>query len=123
MKENKQLRSSWKGVLAVMGGGTLSGLLFHHFGRFDLARPTLLSILAIVFAIVVKWELRRRVWFWAAIVAIATLHISLILYVPWTTRWIPALVITPILAADLAIIIAIIGLLEKQFENASPRES
>ncbi len=123
MKESKQLRLSWKGVLAVIGGTILIAWQFDNFGRFDLARPTLFSIAAIVLAIVMKWGLRRRVWFWAAMVAIAALHIPLIVCVPWTTRWIPALVMAPILAADLAVIITIIKLLEKQFKKATPRES
>jgi hypothetical protein len=50
--------------------GTVAGGLG---GCVDLARPTLFSLMVIVFAIVMKWELRRRVWFWAAMGAIAAL--------------------------------------------------
>ena len=78
--------------------------------------------MVIVFAIVVKWRLRGRVWFWAAVVVIVILHILLILSVPWTTKWIPALAITPILVADLAVIIAIIKLLEKLFEKTTTKD-
>lgn len=38
--------------------------LFDYFGRFDLARPTLVSMAVLGFAIAVKWKLRGRVWFW-----------------------------------------------------------
>lgn len=123
MKTNKQLRLSWKGVFAVMGGTLLIGLLFVYFGRFDLAPPTLFSILVIAVAIKMKWVLRKRVWFWAAMVAITALHIFLIVCVSWTTRWIPALVITPILVADLVVILAIIIFLEKLFEKAHPSDA
>ncbi len=99
------------------------GLLFVHFGRFDLARPTLFFLVVMVFAIATKWGLRRRVWFWAAMLAIATLHIPLILCVTWTTRWIPALVMTPIAAADVAGILVIIKLLEKLFEKATTKNT
>ncbi len=123
LEKNKRLRLSWKGGLAIFAGTILIALLFVYFGRFDLAAPTLFSILVIVVAIKMKWELRKRVWFWAAMVAITALHISLIVCVPWTTRWIPALLITPILVADLAVILAIIIFLEKQFEKAPQRDA
>ena len=32
---------------------------------------------------------------------LATLHLPLILFVPWTTKWIPAVVIAPFGIADL----------------------
>ena len=98
------------------------GLLFVRFGRFELARPTLFSIVVIVFAMTMKWELRRCMWFWAVMLTIAALHLPLILCVPWTTRWIPALVMTPIAAADVVGIVALITLLEKQFGKATTRE-
>jgi hypothetical protein len=39
-------------------------------------------------------------WFWATIADFITLHILLILFVPWTDTWIPALVVIPIGIAD-----------------------
>ena len=62
-------------------------------------------------------------WFWAAIATIAALHIPLILYLPWTTSWIPALVATPICAADLVIILAVIRLLEKHLDKSIARDA
>ncbi len=123
LKEIKQLRLSWKGVLGVIAGTILIGLLFLRFGRFDLARPAILSLGMIVFAIRVKWELKRRVWFWITMTVIVALHIPLILFVPWTTRWIPALVVTPICFADFVVILAIIKLLEKRLEKPTSRDA
>lgn len=119
--EGDQLRLSWKSGLAVFGGTILIGLVFLYFGRYELARPTLFSIAAIGIAVAVKWKLKRYPWFWAAIVTIALVHIPLILYVPWTTGWIPALVMTPFLIADVALILAVLKLLEKQFEKTTTR--
>lgn len=123
LEKNKRLKLSWKGVLALMGGALPIALLFVYFGRFDLAAPTLFSILVIAVAIKMKWELRKRLWFWAVMVGITALHVSLIVCVLWTTRWIPAFVITPILVVDLVGILAIIILLEKLFEKATPRNA
>jgi len=99
------------------------GLLFVRFGRFELARPTLFSIVVIVFAIAMKWELRGCMWFWAAMLVVAALHVPLILCVPWTTRWIPALVMTPIAIADVAAIVALIALLQRLLGPVSPRST
>jgi hypothetical protein len=120
--EDKQLRPSWKGILAVIGGTVLIGLLFLNFGRLELARPAVLSLIVIIYAFARKWELRRHVWFWITMTVIAALHIPLILCVPWTTKWVPVFVIIPFGFADLALILAIIKLLEKQFEKRTLRD-
>ena len=75
-------------------------LLFDHFGKLALARPTLFSVATIAITVAMRWKLRRRVWFWMTIVAFAALHVALILSVPWTDTWIPALAIAPVLIAD-----------------------
>jgi hypothetical protein len=80
-------------------------------------------MVVVVFAMALKWELRRRVWFWAVILTVVAMHLLLILSVPWTTRWISALVMTPIAAADVAGIVALITILEKPFGKATPREN
>jgi hypothetical protein len=115
--ENGHVRLTWKGILAVMGGTLPIALLFVYFGRFDLARPTLLSLIVMVVALAMKWELRGRAWFWVTMAIIAILHVLLIVAFPWTTRWIPAIVATPILAVDLAAILVIVKLLEKLFKK------
>jgi hypothetical protein len=60
------------------------------------------------------------VWFWITMAVIVALHIPLILFVPWTTKWIPAILITPICLGDLAVMIAIIKLVEKLVGSTSP---
>src|ERR1700723_694072 len=68
----------------------------------------------------VRWELKSRPWFWSTIVVLLTLHIPLILYVPWTSRWIPAAGILPIGVLDCAIILGSIALVEKMMKQAPP---
>ena len=99
--EDKQMRLPWWGVLCVIFGTILLALSFVYSGRFDLARPSLISVAMVALAIVMRWKLRRHVWFWITMVILAALHLPLILLVPWTTKWIPALVIIPIGFADL----------------------
>ena len=91
--------------------------LFDHFGRLDLARPTLAWVGIIAIAIVMRWQLRRHVWFWIAMTLIAALHVPFILFVPWTTQWVPAIVIIPIGMADLGVILAILSVVGKFMED------
>jgi hypothetical protein len=105
----KKIRLPRWGVLCVIAGGASSYWLFDHFGRLDLGLPTLNSIGVLGFAIAVKWELRRSTWFWIMMSIIAALHVPLILFVPWTTKWVPALAIAAIDSADLVVILAILS--------------
>jgi len=77
----------------------------------------------IAFAIAVRWELRRRVWFWITMIVITAIHVPLILFVPWTTKWVPAIVITPVIAVDLYAMLAILSFVEKFAERPKPSES
>jgi hypothetical protein len=115
MAEDKQLTLSWKGGLGVFLGSILVGLLFYHFGILALARPIGYSLIVIVAAISMRWQLRRHVWFWITVTVIAALHVPLILFIPWTTRWIPAILFVPICAGDLAVMLGVIKLVEKLF--------
>ena len=89
-KVAKKMRLPWWGVLLGIIGSTLSAWLFEHFGRLDIALPTLISIGTLGFAVAIKWKLKRRVWFWITIIIIVALHVPLILFVPWTIKWVPA---------------------------------
>ena len=108
-KAAKKMRLPWWGVLCGIIGSTLSAWLFDHFGRLDLALPTLIIIGTLGFAVVIKWKLRRRVWFWITMTAIMALHVPLILLVPWTTKWVPAPVLVPFCVADLIVMLAILS--------------
>ena len=103
-------------------GSTLAAWLFDHFGRLNLALPALCIIGMLGFAIAVKWKLRRHVWFWITMAVIAALHVPLILFVPWTTKWIPALVIIPIATVDLYVMLAIVSSVQKFMERPKTSE-
>lgn len=45
--------------------------------------------------------------------ALAALHIPLVLFVPWTSRWVPAFAIAVIDSADFCVMIWIISIVEK----------
>src|SRR6202041_3002673 len=90
-QEDKQMRMSWKGGLFVFFGTILLALLLISIGRFELARPTMVSVAMVGLVITMRWKLRKHVWFWITVTVLAALHLPLILFVPWMTRWIPAI--------------------------------
>jgi hypothetical protein len=116
------MRLPWWGGLCIIAGTILLGLLFLEFGRLDLARPSLVTAATIVLAIIMRWKLRRHVWFWITMIVLATLHVPLILFVPWTTKWIPAMVIIPIGITDLYLMLWVLSVVGKFMEGPKTAE-
>ena len=108
----KKMRLRWRSLLCVMIGALLIDGLFDHFGRLDLARPSMFSVAAIAFVIAVKRNLMRYAWFWITIALVVTLHAVLISSVTWTVNWVPAAVSAGICTVDLIIMLAILDSLE-----------
>jgi hypothetical protein len=113
IKATKQMRLPWWAMLCGIIAAALMAWLFDHFGRFSLVRPTLYSVAVLGVAIAIKWKMKRQVWFWGTMAVIVALHVLLILFVPWTTKWIPAVVIIPIGIADLYAILALLSVVGK----------
>ena len=111
-------RLPWWAVLCLIIACILLAWLFDHFGRLNLALPVLDGLALLVFIIAVKWKLRRCVWFWITITAIVAVHVLGILYVPWTTKWLPAAAIAGILSIDMCAVFVILAVVEKFVGNA-----
>ena len=112
-REDRQMRLSWRGGLFVFFGTILLALLFVSIGRFELARPTMVSVVMVGLVITMRWKLRKYLWFWITVTILAALHLPLIMFLPWTTRWIPAILIAPIGIADLYAMLWIISVVAK----------
>jgi len=122
LKAAKKMRLHWRGLLCLFIGSIPIILLFDHFGRFDLARPALVTMAVLGFAIAIKWKLRGRVWFWIIMTVFVMLHVLLILSVTWTTEWVPAAVSTGIGTIDLYVMLAIVCVVEKFVERPTISE-
>jgi chromate transport protein ChrA len=107
----------------VLGGAFLLASLLHHFGRLALARPIVFSVTIIIIAIAMRWTLRGHRWFWITMAFLAALHVPLILFIPWTTKWIPALVLTPIGIADLYAMLSVVAIVGNFIEGPKPAET
>jgi len=106
-----------------MIGTLLMALPFVYFRRFDLARPSIMSALMVAIAIALRWKLKRHVWFWITVTVLAALHLPLILFVPWTTKWIPAVVIAPFGIADLYVMLWVISVIGKFVQDSGVPEN
>jgi hypothetical protein len=120
---NKQLTLSWKSGLAIFFGSILIGLLFFHFGRLALARPTIFSVIVIATVFTVRWKQRHHVWFWVTMTIFSGLHVLLILSIPWTTRWVPAIVLAPIGLVDFYVMLVVLSAVGKFAERATTSET
>jgi hypothetical protein len=113
IKAAQKLRLPWWGVLIWMALCLPVILIFDHFGRMNMALPTLNCGAVLGLLIFIRWKLRRSVWFWIVMTVIAALHVLLIWYVPWTTKWVPAIAIGAIDSVDFCIVLWILGVVGK----------
>jgi hypothetical protein len=117
IKAARRMRLPWWGVLCAIIGGLPIVWLFDHFGKLNLFLPTFNCVAILGFTIAVKWKLRRHTWFCGTMAILAALHVPLILFVPWTTKWVPAIAIAAIDSADLIVILAIVSVVGKFVER------
>jgi hypothetical protein len=95
-------------------------LVFIFLGKVDMGLAVFIVLGMTLYAIKIRWNLRRHVWFWATIVFILALHVPLVLIVRWPRGRTPTLVYTlPIGIADFLIILGAVGLAERIFSRAS----
>jgi hypothetical protein len=109
IKAAKKIRLPWWAVLCLLVFGMPLPWLFDHFGRLNLMLPIWNSVAVLGLMFVLKWRLRRRAWFWITMTVIVALHVPLILFVPWGTKWVPALAIAAIDSLDFCLILWILS--------------
>lgn len=125
IQEAKKLRRlSWRTkLLMVVIGTPMFFLYLIHGGRLELFWPSVLTVIVLGVVIRFKWKLRKQAWFWAAMAVIAVLHILWVLFVPWTTKWIPVFVYIGLATADFVLILWILLVVEKFMGKQKTTES
>lgn len=98
-------------------------LLFIYLGKEDMGRAVFLSLGAILFAIRIRWGLRKHLWFWGIIVLVLALHVPLFFVARWPHGWLPAVGWLPIAVADCLIILGVLRLVEKFIVKSPPVEN
>lgn len=120
-EEDRQMRLPWWGVLCVGVIAFLLFFVFDHFGKLAIARPTLYATAIIIITVAMRWKLRGHAWFWATMGIFTALHVVLILLLPWTAKWIPAIVVIPIAIADSYAMLWVISVVAKSMGERSRR--
>jgi len=59
------------------------------------------------------WDSRKCVWFWTILVILLLAHIPLVVFVPWTDRSYPGVVLAPYALADFGVVYGCFRLAEK----------
>jgi uncharacterized membrane protein (DUF485 family) len=103
--------SRWQ-LCAWMGICALIVWPLGRSGRIGLALPILNGIGLAGLVVAVKGSFRRFVWYWMTMAVIVGVHVSLILMIPWTTKWIPAPVVTGVATLDFFVILVILAAVE-----------
>lgn len=111
--ERKKQLTNWVWAISVAALTSPLFFLFNSVGESGNGRAAWLSAMTILIAMKVRWELRKYLWFWLTMARVVGAHIPLVLWVPWTSRWIPAVGLLPIVVADIAIIFGVLRLVEK----------
>jgi hypothetical protein len=120
IKTAQKMRLPWWAVLCLLIGGMPLPWLFDHFGKLNLMLPIWNTVAVFGFLIALKWKLRRFAWFWITMIILAAFHVPLVLFVPWTTKWIPALMIAVIDSVDFCLMLWIISIVGKFMEEPKP---
>jgi peptidoglycan/LPS O-acetylase OafA/YrhL len=94
--------------------------LFGFLDKEDIGRSIVLGLGAMLFAIKIRWDLRRRIWFWVVITLLLALHVPLFLFSQWPHGWVPGVAMLPFVFADCMIIVGVVRFVEKFIMKASP---
>lgn len=113
IKAAKKLRLPRWAILPGIVVAVLCAWLFDHFGELNLMLPIWNGVAVLGFMLALKRKLWRHAWFWGTMAVIAALHVPLILFVPWGTRWVPALAIAAIDSLDFCLILWVLDAVGK----------
>jgi hypothetical protein len=94
--------------------------VFASLGKPDMGLGACIVLAMMMIAIKLRWELRKRIWFWATMVLVLALHVPLVLIVRWPHGNTPTIVYTmPLGIADVFVILGALRLAENLFSRAS----
>jgi len=101
----------WYAVIVVVASPVM--LLFDHFGMPEFERPAAFALGLLLLVVKVCRDARGRLWFWITIIAIAALHVPLLMLTAVRLTGAPFTEMLLLGIVDGAVMLAIIGLIEK----------
>ena len=97
-------------------------IAFYLRGQEELGRSVSFVLMMTAVAIRIRWDLRKRVWFWVVIASVLALHVPLLFLLRWPEGWLPAIGTLPLGLADLLIYLGVVAFIEKFILKTSPAE-
>lgn len=94
-------------------------LVFRHFGKIDLALPACIYAGMIIVAARMRWDLRKRFWFWTTIAIVLMLHVPVLLLIPFPHIVVNRITLLPIGFADFLLILSAVRIVERFVVKAS----
>lgn len=112
MAKGTQLKDYvWYLVIVIVASSF--GLLFDHLGRPELERPAAFALGMMLLAVKVCRDVRGRPWFWITIVAIAALHVPLLMLTAPRLRGAPFAEMLSLAILDGVVIITVVRVIER----------
>jgi hypothetical protein len=118
----EETRTDWSGT--IIGFMLLPVLfLFIYLGKAEMGFTLFIVLGVVIFAIKLRWKLRKHVWFWATISFILALHVPLLFIVRWPETNVPTIAFSlPLGIVDFLVIMGAISLAQRVFSNSSPSD-
>ncbi len=88
-------------------------LLFDHLGKPEFERPAYFELMLLLLVVKVCRDVRGRLWFWITIIAIAVLHVPLLMLTAQRLIGAPLAEMFVFGVVDVAVIFAVIRLIER----------
>jgi hypothetical protein len=123
IKAAKKIWLPWRVLLPLMVACIPVFMLFDHYGKLNMALPVLNCAGVFGLLIYLKWALRRQPLFWATVAVLVAVHILLIWYIPWTSKWVPAVAIAGISSIDFCLMLLALAAVETLLASQSTAES
>lgn len=117
-KEDKALRLSWRGVLALIAATFALGLLFDHYEVHAPMRPLMFAAATIGSVLTLRWRLRHHLWFWIVLSIVAAFHVAVIFMREWSDQWVPAAALTPFGMIDVYAMLVALAAIERSKAKA-----
>lgn len=105
----RKIHVSQRAILFIIFGSVIVTAIFRSLGQPRLSLPLMNFAGVVTFVLIVKWNLRRRVWFWLTMVALVVAHLVVIPLIPWTSKWVPAFMIAILDTVALMAILAVVS--------------
>ena len=95
-------------------------IFFTHLGKTDMGLNVGICLGVNMFAIKLRWDLRKYFWFWGVIALLLAIELPLVLKIQWPHEWVSKMTLLPIGLGGLLIAIGAIRLVEKFIVRLPP---